>query len=300
LSGTLEQRRRQIGIAAVLPALLVLAAVLGYPILDSMWLSLNKVNVGASGFARTFVGVANYVALADDPKFHASLLRSAYFITTEVVAVTLLGLGVALLLVHPLGRFGIFRIMLLVPWAIAPVANAVLWKWILNANYGILNVLLSQLGVIDGYVTWLGTPWRALNMILLIDVWKSIPFIAILFLAGLSKIPPMLYRAARLDGANTWAQFRYITLPALKPTIGIAVVLQTLWSLRVFELVFVLTKGAPADGTVLLNYFAYRTTFDFLDLGYGAAVANVIFALSFLLAATYVWLLRPGRRRRGV
>lgn len=299
MSGTLEQRRRQIGIAAVLPALLVLAAILGYPILDSMWLSLHKVNVGATGFARSFVGGANYAALAADPKFHASLLRSAYFTATEVAVVTLLGLGVALLLVHPLGRFGIFRIMLLVPWAIAPVANAVLWKWILNANYGILNALLSQLGVIDSYVTWLGTPWRALNVILLVDVWKSVPFIAILFIAGLSKIPPMLYRAARLDGANAWAQFRYITLPALKPTIGIAVILQTLWSLRVFELIFVLTKGAPADGTVLLNYFAYRTTFDFLDLGYGAAVANVIFALSFLLAATYVWLLRPSRRQRG-
>ncbi len=297
MSGTLEQRRRRIGIVAVLPALLVLAAVLGYPILDSMWLSLHKVNVGASGFTRSFVGLANYDGLLTDPKFHAALFRSAYFTLAEVVLVTALALGTALLLVHPIGRFGIFRIMLLIPWAIAPVANAVLWKWILNANYGVLNALLSSLGVIDSYVTWLGTPWRALHMILLVDVWKSVPFIAILFIAGLSKIPPMLYRAARLDGANAWEQFRYITLPALKPTIGIAVILQTLWSLRVFELIFVLTKGAPADGTVLLNYFAYRTTFDFLDLGYGAAVANVIFAFSFLLALLYIWLLRPSRRQ---
>jgi ABC-type sugar transport system permease subunit len=293
----LEQRRRRIGIIAVLPALLVLAAILGYPILDSMWLSLHKVNISVSGFERTFVGLANYDHLAVDPKFLAALARSAYFTFAEVLLVTVLGLGVALLLVHPLGRFGIFRVTLLIPWAIAPVANAVLWKWILNANYGILNAVLAQAGIIDGYVTWLGTPWRALHMILIVDVWKSIPFIAVLFIAGLSKIPPMLYRAARLDGANAWEQFRHITLPALKPTIGIAVILQTLWSLRVFELIFVLTKGAPADGTVLLNYFAYRTTFDFLDLGYGAAVANVIFAASFLLAALYLLLMRPDRRR---
>jgi ABC-type sugar transport system permease subunit len=293
----LEQRRRRIGIAAVLPALAVLAAILGYPILDSLWLSLHEVNVGASGFARSFVGGDNYLALFADPRFHDALLRSAYFTLVEVAAVVLLGLGVALLLTHPLGRSGIFRVMLLVPWAIAPVANAVLWKWILNANYGILNAVLAQIGLVDGYVTWLGAPWRALNMILVVDVWKSIPFIAILFIAGLSKIPPLLYRAARLDGANAWQQFRHVTLPALKPTIAVAVILQTLWSLRVFELIFVLTKGGPADGTVLLNFFAYRITFNFLDLGYGAAAANVVFAVSFLLAALYVRLLRPAPQR---
>jgi ABC-type sugar transport system permease subunit len=203
---------------------------------------------------------------------------------------------VALLLAHPLGRPGIFRVILIVPWAIAPVANAVLWKWILHANYGIVNSILISLGVIEYPIVWLGTGNRALHVLLVADVWKSVPFVAILFLAGLSKIPPMLYRAARLDGANAWQQFRHITLPLLRPTIAVAVILQTLWALRIFDLIYVLTKGGPAGGTVLLNFLAYRTTFNDLELGYGAAIANVIFAMSFLLALGYIWLLRPGAR----
>ena len=120
----------------------------------------------------------------------------------EVVLVVLISLGVALLLNHPLGRSGFFRILLIVPWAIAPVANAVLWKWILNANYGVLNGLLKSLGLIDSYQVWLGTPFSALNFLLIVDVWKSVPFVALLLLAGLQRVPQSLYRAAYMDGAG--------------------------------------------------------------------------------------------------
>jgi len=292
--GTLETRRRRIGLAALVPTLLILLLILAYPIVDSLLLSLASVNVAVSGFARHFAGIDNYLALAGDRVFREALLSSAYFTALEVGLVIVLALLVALMLVHPLGRSPVFRIALIVPWAIAPVANAVLWKWILNANYGVLNAVLVELGVIERNVVWLGTGSRALHALLLVDVWKSVPFIAILFLAGINKIPAMLYRAARLDGANAWQQFRYVTLPSLRPTIAVAVILQTLWALRIFDLIYVLTKGGPAGGTVLLNFLAYRTTFNDLDLGYGAAIANVVFALSFLLALIYVWLLRPG------
>ncbi len=120
----------------------------------------------------------------------------------EVVLVTGISLGVAILLNHPMGRSGLFRILLVIPWAIAPVANAVLWKWILNANYGVLNGLLKSLGIISSYHVWLGTPWSALNFLLLVDVWKSVPFIALLMLAGLQRVPSSLYRAAYMDGAG--------------------------------------------------------------------------------------------------
>lgn len=295
--GTLEQRRRRTGYAALAPALLVLLLILAYPILQSMLLSLQELRAAGGTFEGRFIGLANYAALLEDRTFRAALATTAYFTAIEVAAVVLLALGVALLLNHPLGRAGIFRIILLLPWAIAPVANAVLWKWILHANYGILNTLLTGLGVVDHNVIWLGTARMALNTVLAIDIWKSVPFIAILLLAGLSKVPPVLYRAARLDGANAWQQFRHITLPQLRPTMAVAVILQTLWSLRIFDLIFVLTKGGPADGTVLLNFLAYRTTFNFLDLGYGAAIANVIFAVSFMLALGYIWLLRPGLQK---
>ena len=140
-------------------------------------------------------------------------------------------------------------VILLIPWALAPVANAVLWKWIYNANYGILNAILLQLGVIDQKVVWLGDPFRALNMMLIADAWKAIPFITLLLLAGLQNVPNHLYRAARVDGAGTWARFRHVTLPGLRVPLLVAIVLQSIWALKVFDLVFVLTKGGPADGT---------------------------------------------------
>jgi multiple sugar transport system permease protein len=296
VAGTFEQRRRRVGIVFVLPSILVLAAILGYPILRSLLLAMQHVRLASGHMHVRWIGLDNYSALLADGSFILALRNTIFFSLGEVVLVPLIGLGAALLLNHRFGRFGILRVLLIVPWAIAPVANAVLWKWILNANYGVLNAVLKSLGLIDHYVVWLGQPTRALALLLLVDVWKSVPFIALLFLAGLQRIPKILYRAARLDGASSWQSFRFVTLPSLRSAITIAVVLQTIWSLRVFDLVFVLTRGGPADGTVLLNFLAYRVTFNFLNIGPGAAIANVIFAMSFLLALLYIWLLQSTKR----
>ena len=298
MTTTFEQRRRRTGLFFVAPALIVLAAILFYPIIDSVLLALQRVQLSGGLVTQEWSGLDNFRRLIADPVFWKAALNTAYFSVMEVVLVTLISLGVALLLNHPLGRFGLFRILLIVPWAIAPVANAVLWKWILNANYGVLNGLLRSFGVIDYYQVWLGTPFSALNFLLIVDVWKSVPFVALLMLAGLQRVPQALYRAAYMDGAGPWQSFLHVTLPTMRGVIAIAIILQTIWSLRVFDLVFVLTRGGPADGTALLNFLAYRVTFNFLDLGYGAAIANIIFALTFLLAALYVWLLWP-REPRG-
>ncbi|WP_428030767.1 carbohydrate ABC transporter permease [Ancylobacter sp.] len=290
---TFEQRRRSVGLLLVAPALVVLAAILGYPIIESMILALQKVQLSAGTLQRSFIGLGNFERLVADETFRRAAINTLYFSVAEVVLVVLLGLGIAVLLNHPLGRWGLFRILLVVPWAIAPVANAVLWKWILNANYGVLNGLLKSLGIIDSYQVWLGTPIFALNFLLLVDVWKSVPFIALLFLAGLQRVPSILYRAAYMDGASRFQAFLHITLPSMRSAIAIAVVLQTIWSLRIFDLVFVLTRGGPADATVLLNFLAYRVTFNFLDIGYGAAIANLIFIATLLLAILYIRLMRP-------
>ena len=284
----------------MLPALVVLAAVLGYPILYSLVLSLQHVQLSGGAVQKSWVGLANFERLLTDDTFRRAAVNSAYFSAMEVVSVTAISLGIAVLLNHPVGRSGFFRILLVIPWAIAPVANAVLWKWILNANYGVLNGVLKTLGFIDHYQVWLGTPWSALNFLLLVDVWKSVPFVSLLMLAGLQRVPSSLYRAAYMDGAGPLQSFIHVTLPTIRSVIAIAVVLQTIWSLRVFDIVFVLTRGGPADATALMNFLAYRVTFNFLDLGYGSAIANVIFALTLLLALFYVWLLWPrqpeGRR----
>jgi len=293
MTRTFEQRRRRAGLLFVAPGLVLLAAILGFPIVDSLLLSLQRVQLTGGAVSQSWVGLANFERLFADAVFWKAAVNTAYFSVMEVILVTLISLGVALLLNHPMGRSGIFRIMLIIPWAIAPVANAVLWKWILNANYGVLNAILTSLGVIDYNQVWLGTPFSAMNFLLIVDVWKSVPFVALLMLAGLQRVPQSLYRAAYMDGAGPLQSFLHVTLPSMRGILAIAIILQTIWSLRVFDLVFVLTRGGPADATVLLNFLAYRVTFNFLDLGYGSAIANVIFALTFLLAALYVWLLWP-------
>ena len=299
-TASFEQRRRIVGVAFVLPALVVLTAILGYPIIESIALALQKVQLKAGAIERTWTGLDNFARLVTDDVFRRALLNTLYFSVAEVVLVVLIGLGIAVLLNHPYGRSGLFRILLIVPWAIAPVANAVLWKWILNANYGVLNAMLKSLGLIDSYQVWLGTPASALNFLLLVDVWKSVPFVALLFLAGLQRVPSILYRAAYVDGAGRFRSFVHITLPSIKAAVAIAVILQTIWSLRVFDIVFVLTRGGPADATVLMNFLAYRVTFNFLDIGYGAAIANIVFILTVGLAILYIRLMSPrtgdGRR----
>jgi multiple sugar transport system permease protein len=295
--GNLAQRRRRTGLFLVVPALAVLAAVIAYPIARSILLSFQDAKLSAGALGTAWIGGENYRQLLNDEAFALAVRNSAFFTVAEVILVIAIALGVALLLNTKPGRHPFFTTILLIPWVIAPVANAVLWKWILHANYGALNALLERLGVIDRYVNWLGTPGLALRMLLLADVWKSIPFIALLLLAGLQNIPATLFKAAKLDGATAWQRFRYVTLPGLRTPLALAVVLQTIWSFKVFDLIFVLTKAGPADATLLLNYLAYRVSFSFLDFGYGAAIANVIFLIMLVLAIAFIKILKPGAPR---
>ena len=299
--GGWERGRRRIGLLLVTPALLVLLAVMVYPIVRSLVLSFQHAELAGGGLTTTFAGVENYRQLLSDETFLLAVRHSAFFTVAEVAVVLGLALGTALLLHHPLGRSPFFRTILLIPWAIAPVANAVLWKWIYHANYGVLNATLEGLRLIDRPINWLGDPQLALRMLLLADIWKSVPFIALLLLAGLQNIPAYLYKAAQLDGASIWQQFRFVTLPALRTPLTLAMVLQTIWSFKVFDLLFVLTKAGPADATLLLNFLAYRVSFNFLDFSYGAAIANVIFLAMFFLALALIKVMKPGTpRARGV
>jgi len=292
-------RRRRTGLWLVLPALVVLVAVLAFPIAASLVVSFQSVDTAGGKFSGTWVGLDNYAQATTDPAFWTAVQNTVYFTVVEVTAVVGLGLVVAMLLNHPLGRSPFFRVILFVPWALAPVANAVMWKWIYNANYGILNQILEALGIIHRPIVWLGDPQLALNALLLADIWKAIPFIALLLLAGLQNVPPILYRAARLDGASAWQTFRFVTLPQLRTAILICVVLQSIWALKVFDLIYVLTKGGPADGTVTLNFLAYRVTFDFGNIGYGAALADILFVMMFVLALVYIRTFRPTRPASG-
>ncbi len=294
---TLEDRRRRMGYLLVAPAMLVLVLVVLFPILRSIVYSFQRVEPDGGRFRASWIWFDNYRFMGTDPAVRRALRNTIFFTIGEVVLVLAIALAVALLLNQPFGRFGVFRIVLLIPWAIAPVANAVLWEWILNGSYGVLNAVLLRLGLISEYKIWLGDAGLALRMVLLADVWKSVPFIALLLLAGLQNIPSYLYRAAKLDGANLWQRFRFVTLPGLRTPLTLAVILQTIWAIKVFDLIYVLTKGGPGDRTLMANFLAYRVTFNFLDFGYGAALANAIFLAMLLLSVIYIKVLKPGAPR---
>lgn len=294
-----EQSRRRSGMIFLAPSLIVLAFVLVYPILQSILLSFKDVKVAEGLFGGEWAGFSNYLRMFEDPIVKVGVFNTVYFTVIEVIAVVAISLAFALLISERKRGTGWLMVLLLVPWAIAPVANATIWKWIYHGNFGILNTALTQTGVLEKNVIWLGEPFLALNMMLIADIWKAVPFITLLLIAGLKGVSPIQFKAAAIDGAGRWQVFWSIVLPQLKHTLMIVVVLQTIWAMKVFDLIFILTKGGPADGTVTMNFYAYRTTFNFGEMGYGAAIANVLFLVMFLVALGYIRLMGREPKRRG-
>jgi multiple sugar transport system permease protein len=268
--------------ALLAPAAVVLATVAAVPMAYIAWLSLQHRTVfGPPGFA----GLDHYTRLAADPRFWNALANTLYFAAVSVALELLLGLAIALVL----ARAGRVRSLvygaMLVPWAIPTVVSARMWEWMYDAQLGVLNYLAGT------EVNWLGDPGLALHAVIAMDVWKSTPFVALLLLAGLQGIPRDLYRAAAVDGAGAWTTFRRITLPLLVPVILVALVFRTIDALRVFDAVYVLTGGGPANGTETLSVYAYKVMFQTLDFGYGSALAVAVLAVIGVTTVAYARLL---------
>ncbi|MFN7132607.1 MAG: carbohydrate ABC transporter permease [Myxococcales bacterium] len=282
--------RRASPVPWIAPALLLLAAVAVYPILAACWMSLHRMFLVFR--EERFVGLANYRFLLEDPRFAAALGNTLYFTVVAVAVELLLGLAVALLLDAAMRGRGLLRAAVLVPWAITTVVAAKMWAWLLNPEYGLVNAALP-----GGERNWLGTPGLAMHAAILVDVWKTTPFMALLLLAGLQTIPPDLYRAAQVDGASRWQRFRRITLPLLKPAVLVAVLFRSLDAFRVFDAVYVLTDGGPANTTETLSIYAYKTLMRAGDFGYGSTLAVATFGCAVLLSAVWLALLaRSGSR----
>jgi trehalose/maltose transport system permease protein len=239
-----------------------------------------------------FVGLRQYLFMLSDPRFWNAVRHTAYFVGLAVPVELVLGLGVALLLDQPFRGRGLARALVMVPWAVPSVVAARFWGWILNGDFGVLNYLLGT------RVNWLGNPFWALNAAVLADVWKSTPFVVLLLLAGLQIIPEDLYRAARIDGANRWQAFRYVTLPLLMPVILIVLLFRTMDAARVFDLIYVLTGGGPANTSETLVVYAYKLLYRTLQFGYGSAVAVATFLFILGLSLVYLYLLRRTWERR--
>ncbi|BAS27906.1 ABC transporter permease [Limnochorda pilosa] len=294
-SGWLD-RPLPLAVLLLLPTLLLVFGVLLYPMGRAFWMSLTDLHL-ARPQSGVFVGLQNYVAALRDAGFLAALGRTLYFALLTVPVETALGLLIALLLNQSFPGRGFVRGLIILPWALPYVVNGVMWKWILNANYGALNALLSQLGLIDAYQIWLGHPSSAFHFVVLANIWKETPVAVILLLAALQTVPDELHEAATVDGAGALRRLWYVTLPLLRPVVAVTLVVKTVWALKEFDLIYVMTAGGPADATNLATFFTYLTTFKFMRFGYGSALAFLIALVSLVIALFHVRLVSPGEAR---
>lgn len=270
--------------AFLAPVTVLLAAVTLYPILYVLWLSLERHSLIAG--PPSFVGFDNFGRLIGDGRFWNAIGNTVYFTALSVTAELAFGLAIALLLARAFRGQGTMRAIMLLPWAIPTVVAARMWEWMYNGDFGVINYLLGT------DINWLGSPVWAIHAAIAMDVWKSTPFVALLLLAGRLAIAPDLYQAARLDGAGSWALFRYITLPLLRPLILIVLIFRTIDAFRVFDAIYVLTDGGPANTTETVSIYAYKVLFQGLEFGYGSALAVVVFVCVAAITAAYIWLLR--------
>ena len=292
-----RQRRRDLrfGLLLALPAVAIVVTLLGYPMGYAVYMSTFSWNEKL-GTTHPFVGLGNFAALFADGQVHRALGRTLFFAVFTVLGGVALAVAIAVLLNREFrGRIAV-RVLLLVPWAVPPVVNGIMWKLIFDGSTGVVNSILLGLGLVHDRVQWLADPDLAMYVLIVAEMWKLLPFLCLLMLAGLQGIPANVYKAARIDGARPWARFRSITLPNLRGPIMFALIVQSMWSLKVFDTIYVLTggSGGPAEGTTTVNFLAYLITFSNLDRGYGASLA--VGTMVLVLVVTLGWVLLLGRR----
>ena len=246
---------RRLATLLLSPAMVVIALVAAYPIGYAIWLSLTEYSVRVPGKWR-FVGLDNYTDAFADSKFWDAVVTTFLFTGISVSLELVIGLGMALAMHAAFRGRGLLRTVVLVPWAVLTVVSAITWRTLFEPNLGLAPVILSKIGIGED-ILWLGQEGYALSVMILADVWKTAPFMALLLLAGLQVIPDDVYDAAKVDGATTWQRFRRITIPLLMPAILVALIFRTLDALRIFDLPYVLTQGA--NGTTTLSLIAPRT-----------------------------------------
>jgi ABC-type sugar transport system permease subunit len=293
---TLRRREAIVGLIFILPALLIILGIVLQPILSTFYLSFFDASLSKTK-ANVFIGLDNYLNLLRDKAFWVTIWRTVYFTIVSVGLELLLGLGIAQLISSKPPGWKFLRIALILPWAIPTIVNGTLWRWIYNADYGAMNALLTQLGLIQKYRPWLIYPTTAMNLVILADVWHSMPFIALILQAAMATLPPELEEAAAVDGASAWQRFLQVRLPLLRGAILVALVIRTVEAFRVFDIIYVITAGGPAFGTVTISYLTYLETFSFGHIGRGAALSFLISAFTLTMALIYIrFLYRPEDR----
>lgn len=279
------------------PAFVSLASVSFYPIVNGLYLSLTNTSLITQ--EQEFIGFSNFARLWDDAQFWNAWWHTMWFTTVSTVLETVIGLGMALILYEAFHGRGLVRAAMLVPWAMPTVVTSKMFGWLFDGQHGIINYVLLHTGLIDQNINWYGSPDTAMTTIIIADVWKTTPFMALLLLTGLQTVPTSLLEAARMDGARGWTTFWHIRLPLLMPTLLIAGLFRALDAFRIFDLVYVLTGGGPADSTETLSTLSYKVLFSTLEFGYGSAVSTAMFVTELAIAVAFcLYLMRQIRRAR--
>lgn len=280
---------RLFGYMLLLPALALLSLVILYPLADGVRISMMRMKL-TSPAGNRYVGFDNYVRLFHDATFWATARTTVTWTVANVVAQMLIGLALALLLNERLRARGMFRSAALVPYIVPSVCAALIWRWMYDGSSGIINAMLSNLGIIDNYRPWLGDVNTALPAVIIESVWKGTPFVMLMLLAGLQTIPPEFYEASSLDGANAWHRLRDITLPGLRPSIAVATILTTVYTVNNFNAIWLMTQGGPLGSTEILFTSAYKVAFERYDFGMAATMSVVLFGILAVFGAIYIFV----------
>jgi multiple sugar transport system permease protein len=278
-------RERHLRIFMLAPTLLILAGLTLFPMLYMVTASVQRVSADPN-VPRRFVGLDNFLRMTTDEQFHIGLLNSIIFTVAAVTFEFLIGLGLALVFDRFVRRFNFLKTVLMIPMMLPPIAVAITWKLIYQPQFGVLNEVMYRLGL--PLQAWAGDVHLAMFTIILADIWEWTPFVFLLMLAGLASLPAEPYEAAEIDGASAWRQFFDLTLPFLKPVIAIALLLRTMDAFRLFDLVFILTGGGPADATKVLSLYIFQVAFRFVDIGYAAAVSLFVLAVTTVLSTWFI------------
>jgi multiple sugar transport system permease protein len=277
------------------PALSFVLTFILYPLGVNIYTSVQH-RVFTEPLANRFVGLANFLAIARDPTFWLVLRHSAIWVVGSLVCQFLLGLVLALLLNEKFPARGLYRSLILSPWAISGVIIAIMWKWMYNPQVGVINELLVRLGLLSHRIAFLADPTWALAAVMVTNVWRGTPFFAVMLLAALQAVPKELYEAAAIDGAGAWQRFLRVTLPAILPMVFAALLLRTIWIFNDVDLIFVMTDGGPVRASETLATFLYKKASRDLDFGLGSALAMVMFAILMTITALYYRAFRRSER----
>ena len=280
---------RHLRILMLAPAVLILLALTIFPSIYMFYAAVHKISPNPD-IPWEFVGAGNFLRLLWDQQFHIGLWNTAVFTIVAVTAEFLLGLGLALLLDKYLRRLTFLKTILMIPMMLPPIAVAITWKLIYEPQFGVLNEMMFQLGLPTQ--AWAGDVDLAMLSIIVADVWQWTPFMFLLMLAGLASLPIEPYEAAAIDGASAWRQFWDLTVPFLKPVIAIALLLRIMDAIRLFDLVFILTGGGPADRTKVLSLYIYQVAYRFVDPGFAAAISLFVLAVTVAFSTWFIKRMR--------